>query len=859
MNIRKLFLEYFIEKKHHLIDSSSLVPVNDKSLLFTNSGMVQFKDIFLGNEKPKNKKIVTCQKCMRAGGKHNDLENIGFTNRHHSFFEMLGNFSFGDYFKEEAIDLAWDFMTNRLSLDQKKLFISVHNDDKETADIWLNKIKIDKEHLSFLGDEDNFWQMGETGPCGPSTEIYYDLDSGLSGEQPGKGETGDRYTEIWNLVFTQFNKDEKGVLTDLPAKCVDTGMGLERIQAVVEGKLDNYHSSIFNSLNSYLDESAQLKKVDFIIKKIIMDHVRAACFLISDGVIPDKDGRGYVLRRIIRRAIRYLYNAGIKKPYLHTCVDVICRDMKEHHHQLKKNIKIKKVILNEEENCLKTLSIGLELINKAIKNNEGLTGEETFKLYDTYGFPIEIIQEIANEKKLSLDLKKFTALMDKQKKRSRRASKFDVKDKNFLTRSYNTEFIGYEKLENTSKIIAIYDHQKNKVESLDDSINSVILIIKSTPFYPEGGGQQADTGTIKNKSFEFDVQDVQTINNTIIHIGYITSGTVNINDEVNCCVKKEVRRRTAINHSATHLLHQSLREILGEDVQQRGSSVTDKRLTFDFTHDRALSKDEILLIENNIGKEIDADIQTVSQNMKYKDAISSGALAFFEEKYADEVRVLKIGTKSVELCGGTHVDSTSGIKVFKVLSESSVSTGVRRIEAVTGHAAFNYFQELFDQNREISQLLNTNPKEIKNKIQDLRVEQSETEKKSETTNKILAKYLSKSLDSKKIVSNGTSIFLESFSDLNANQVRAALDSIKSKYQDSISIFCITHDSRNQINCFVGVSKGSKHLYNAKQIVQMLNDKFNSRGGGSDTYATAVIKDVSSADILNYSKQILKES
>ena len=557
MNVRNLFLNYFVEKKHKLVVTSPLIPRNDKSLLFTNSGMVQFKDIFLGNEKAKHKKIVTCQKCMRAGGKHNDLENIGFTNRHHSFFEMLGNFSFGDYFKEEAIDLAWDFLINQLSLDQKKLFISVHNDDKESADIWLNKIKINKEHLSYLGDEDNFWQMGDTGPCGPSTEIYYDLGSNLTGKQPGKGEPGDRYTEFWNLVFTQFNKNAEGVLADLPEKCVDTGMGLERIQAVVEGKIDNYQSSIFSSLNSYLDESAQVKKVDFVIKKIIMDHVRAACFLISDGVIPDKDGRGYVLRRIIRRAIRYLYNAGVKDPYLHTCVDVICQDMQEHHHQLKKYEKIKKVILNEEENCLKTLSIGLELINKAIKSDEGLTGEETFKLYDTYGFPIEIIQEIANEKKLSLNLKEFNALMDKQKQRSRSASKFDVKDKNFLTKTYKTKFIGYEKLENTSEVIAIYDHQKNKVESLDDSINPSILIIKSTPFYPEGGGQQGDTGIIKKKSFEFNVEDVQTINNTIIHIGRIVSGTARVNDEVNCFVKKEVRRRTAINHSATHLLHQS--------------------------------------------------------------------------------------------------------------------------------------------------------------------------------------------------------------------------------------------------------------------------------------------------------------
>ena len=857
MNIRNLFLEYFIEKKHHVVESSSLVPANDKSLLFTNSGMVQFKDIFLGNVKPNYKKIVTCQKCMRAGGKHNDLENIGFTNRHHSFFEMLGNFSFGDYFKEEAIDLAWDFLINRLSLDQKKLFISVHNDDKETADIWLDKIKINKEHLCYLGDEDNFWQMGDTGPCGPSTEIYYDLGSNLPGEQPGKGKTGDRYTEIWNLVFTQFNKDENGVLSDLPAKCVDTGMGLERIQAVVEGKLDNYQSSLFDELNSYLNESKQIKKLDFVIKKIIIDHVRAACFLISDGVIPDKEGRGYVLRRIIRRAIRYLYNAGIKDPYLHSCVDVICQSMGGHYHELKKNTKIKKAILNEEENCLKTLSIGLKLINTAVTDKDVLSGEEAFKLYDTFGFPIEIIQEIAREEKFSIDLEGFKGLMSKQKERSKSASKFSIEDRNFLKATFNTNFVGYGKFENTSKVLAIYDFQKNSVKNSNDSKNLTILVIESTPFYPEGGGQQSDIGIINNDSFEFNVEDVQTINNTIIHIGNISSGSIAVNDAVNCIINKDIRLHTTINHSATHLLHQSLREILGDDVQQRGSSVTDKRLTFDFTHDRSLTKDEIALIENNLAEEINADIKTVSTSMKYKDAISSGALAFFEEKYSDEVRVLKIGSKSVELCGGTHVDTTSDIKVFKILSESSVSTGVRRIEAMTGYAAYIYFQELFEQNKEVSQLLNIKPDEIKNKIQDFKVQQSKTDKKSEATNKVLAKYLLDSLDSKKIIYNETIAFIENFSDLDSNQIRILSDLVKTKYKDSISIFCM--NTNNEINCFVGVSKGSKHIYNAKQIVLMLNDKFDSKGGGSDTFATAIIKNVSSADILNYSKQILKES
>ena len=857
MNVRDLFLNYFVGKKHKLIPSSSLIPINDKSLLFTNSGMVQFKDIFLGNEKVKYKKIVTCQKCMRAGGKHNDLENIGFTNRHHSFFEMLGNFSFGDYFKEEAIESAWDFLVNHLALDKKRLYISVHVDDSESADIWLKKIRIDQDHLSYLGDNDNFWQMGDTGPCGPSTEIYYDLGEKLSGSKPGNGPTGDRYTEIWNLVFTQFNRNEKGKLTDLPVKCVDTGMGLERIQAVVEGKTDNYKSSVFNKLNNYLNESPQIKKIDFSIKKIIMDHVRASCFLIADGIIPDKENRGYVLRRIIRRATRYLYNVDIKDPYLYKCVNIITNVMEDNYPQLKsEKDKIKKILLTEEENCLKTLSLGLKLINNILEKNNKLSNEEVFKLYDTYGFPIEIIQEIAQEKKFSLDLKGFNILMGKQKERSRNLNMFNIKDKSFIDTKLTTKFVGYDKFKTLSKIIAIYNDTNDKIDTLKN-FNPSMLIMDSTPFYAEGGGQHSDLGIIENDSFKFIVENVQNINNIIVHFGKLESGVAKVNDSATCLIDSEKRQHTAANHSATHLLHQALRETLGDTVQQRGSSVTDKHLTFDFTHDRALTSNEVSQIENDITKEIEADIRTTVTNMKYNDAINKGALALFDEKYSEDVRVLKIGSKSLELCGGTHVGSTSEIKVFKILSESSVSTGIRRIEAITGHAAYVYFQELFDQNKEVSQLLNTKPNELKNKIQDFKSQQSRSEKKAEATNKILAKYLLESLELKKITANKTSIFVESFIDLDSNQIKSLSDVVKTKYQDSISVFCLEAD--NKINCFVGVSKGSKHIYNAKQIVQILNDKFDSKGGGSETFATAIISDVPSKDILSYSKEILQKN
>jgi len=466
MNIRKLFIDYFVKNQHVHVDSSPLVPANDKSLLFTNSGMVQFKDIFLGIQKPKNKRIVTCQKCVRAGGKHNDLENIGYTNRHHSFFEMLGNFSFGDYFKEEAIFLAWKFLTEELSLDKERLYISVNKNDQEAADIWLNQIKIKKDKIWYLDDVDNFWQMGPTGPCGPCSEIYYDLGEKLKGSFPGVGDTGERFIEIWNLVFTQYNRDKNGKLNDLPEKCVDTGMGLERIHAVVEGKTDNFKTSVFLDLEKYLDKSLDTTNINYTIKKIIMDHCRSACFLIADGIIPGNEGRGYVLRRIIRRATRFLYNAGIQEPFIYTCVRILKKSMGSVYEELLKKEKlIKNTLIKEEENYLNTLSKGLELINKLTKNKNELSGENIFKLYDTYGFPSEIIQEIAIEKGLKLDVKEFDRLMKKQKSQSRRSSNFYIEDSSFIDTKLKTKFVGYKDNSSLSTITTIY-HNKKNIKSL---------------------------------------------------------------------------------------------------------------------------------------------------------------------------------------------------------------------------------------------------------------------------------------------------------------------------------------------------------------------------------------------------------
>ena len=855
MNIRKKFLNYFKNHKHKIISSSSVIPVNDNSLLFTNSGMVQFKDIFLGNEKPKHKRVVTCQKCLRVGGKHNDLDNIGFTNRHQSFFEMLGNFSFGDYFKEEAILLSWNFLTKELKLDKNKLYISVHKDDSECADIWTNKIGIKDTSLSYLGDKDNFWQMGDIGPCGPCTEIYYDLGNKLIGSKPGTGDTGERFSEIWNLVFTQFDKDSKGKLKNLPKKCVDTGMGLERIHAVLEKKSDNFETSIFNDLYNYLNQSSKIKKINFSTKKIIMDHCRAACILISDGVIPDKEGRGYILRRLIRRSIRYLYNSGITEPFLNTCVDSIKNTLGKVYPEIKDNTKkIKRIILNEEQSCLNTLSHGLQLINKFTINKKSIDGETVFKLYDTYGLPVEITQEIANEKNLSIDLDGFTKLMKEQKIKSKKSSMFKDSNLAYIDTNLKSKFTGYEKKENQAKILAIYFNNK-PYKKISTNNKKIMLILSSTSFYPEGGGQVADTGTIENKNCIFDVENVYKLSNSIVHYGRLKKGKLSVSDKVTCLIDINRRRKITSNHSSTHLLHQALREVLGNHVQQQGSLVNDKYLRFDFTHSDPLTDKQIKSIEKIIMNEIKQDTKTQIKNMSYEKAIQNGALAFFDEKYEDNVRVLHIGSRSIELCGGTHVESTSSIGMFKIISESSVSTGVRRIEAITGEEVYQDYQNLSDLNKNLCNLFNSNTSTLLKKALAMQDIQKDMSNDISMLNKTLAKYVFKSIQSDCINIKSSKLFLKDCTDLSIDQIKSLSDLIKNQFNDSISIFVKNQD--NKISCYIGVSKSSKHIYNAKQIVEKINNQFNSKGGGSETFATTIILDQTSKNVLSFVESVLK--
>ncbi len=836
MDIRKEFINYFQKKGHTRQDSSSLVPAEDRSLLFTNSGMVQFKDFFLGTRKPSSTKIVSCQKCVRAGGKHNDLDNIGYTNRHHSFFEMLGNFSFGNYFKEEAINYAWDFLINTLNIPEEKLYVSVHKNDDEALSIWSNIIGLDSDRIWVLDDDDNFWQMGSTGPCGPCSEIYYDYGESFEGEIPTKGDPLDRYVEIWNLVFTQYNKDIDGNLKDLPMRCVDTGMGLERIQAVLEGKADNYESSVFFDLSQKIDKSISPKKISVPIKKIIMDHSRSACMLISDGVIPSSDGRGYVLRRIIRRATRYLYNLGFDKPYIYKLTEVIDKKMGDVYPNLRDKLsQVRETIQQEEENYLETLDNGLKLIDKLTKKVKSLNGDDIFKLYDTYGFPKEIIEEIATERDISLDLSGFDKLMNQQKIKSKSASNFKVDEADPEIIKHQTSFAGYTELSSSGEILEIVYNDKH-MKKIDNVSDEFYIILNKTVFYPEGGGQISDTGSMSNINCQLEVINVKKIHNTIIHLVRLIKGSLGIGDVVEQNVDQEKRYKTTINHSATHLMHQSLRDTLGSHVEQKGSLVADNHLRFDFSHNKALSNQEIGNIETQVASEISKSIDTQTKIMGFKEAMKLGALAFFDEKYGDDVRVIFLGSNSVELCGGTHVSNTREIGLFKIISESSVSTGVRRIEAITYQEANKFFNDLHIQSKLISQQLNIKSDEITDKITLMKQEDDRNKKLISDLNKRIAQLYYHSIDC--ISSNQTNIFIDDCGDLTIDQIKLLSDVIKSKSSDSISI--LLKNIPNGISCLIGVSKKCKHVYNAKKIISELMKKFDCKGGGSDTYASCII-------------------
>ncbi|MDH3935186.1 MAG: alanine--tRNA ligase, partial [Gammaproteobacteria bacterium] len=690
--LRQAFLDYYKANDHEVVASASLVPSDDPTLLFVNAGMVPFKEVFLGNEKRPYVRATSSQCCVRAGGKHNDLENVGYTARHHTFFEMLGNFSFGDYFKREAIGYAWDFLTNILQLPPEKLWVTVFDEDDETADIWLNEIKVDANKFSRIGASDNFWSMGDTGPCGPCSEIFYDHGPDIPGGPPGTAEEdGDRYVEIWNLVFMQYDRDAEGTLQPLPKPSVDTGMGLERLAAVMQGVHTNYDIDLFQQLIKAAAKITATTDLANNSLRVIADHIRSCSFLIVDGVLPSNEGRGYVLRRIIRRAVRHGYQLGVNQLFFYKLVATLAAEMGDAYPELLRNqAHVERILKLEEERFAETLEQGMRILEDDLATMQGtvIAGETVFKLYDTYGFPMDLTADIARERGLGIDHDGFEKAMNAQRSRARAASQFGSDYSGNLQVEGETTFTGYEQLADQSRVLGLF-HEGEAVERLETG-QSGIVVLEQTPLYAESGGQVGDHGRLETTSARFEVQDTQKQGTVITHIGNVTEGVLAVGDSANVYVDFERRQATILNHSGTHLLHAALRQVLGEHVQQKGSLVDPERLRFDFAHYEPVTSEQLAEIEALVNSQIRRNAMAETRVMSMDAAVESGAMALFGEKYGDEVRVLSIGDFSVELCGGTHVKHAGDIGLLKITSETGIASGVRRIEAVTGATALQW-------------------------------------------------------------------------------------------------------------------------------------------------------------------------
>ena len=827
--LRQAFLDFYKSKDHTVVDSSSLVPVNDDTLLFTNAGMVQFKDVFLGTEKRKYVRAATSQRCIRAGGKHNDLENVGYTLRHHTFFEMLGNFSFGDYFKNDAIAYAWEFLTEVLKLPEDKLWISVYKDDDEAAAIWKDEIGINPDRIVRLGEEDNFWSMGDTGPCGPCSEIYYDHGDHIPGTPPGSdGDEGDRFVEIWNLVFMQFNRDSSGEMSPLPKPSVDTGMGLERIAAVMQGVNSNYDTDFFKSL---IDGSEKLlSNPGNVSHKVIADHIRSTSFLIADNVLPENEGRGYVLRRILRRAIRHGYKMGATKPFLHNLVSTLALLMSDAYPVLKEKEKfITTTILDEELKFFETLEKGIQILEDAISSikDKTIPGDVIFKLHDTFGFPFDLTADIARERDLLVDLDGFNDCMAKQKQASKAASSFTSKLP-AASGIQETEFLGYELLEAQSKVIALWDGL-DAVESINNT-NEIFFATEQTPFYAESGGQVGDRGTFSSKASSGAIIDCKKQGKVFIHKAILNKGILNKSDVIDMSVEKDKRQAVAIHHSATHLMHAALKEVLGEHVQQKGSLVDEHKLRFDFSHGKPLSKEEISKIESIVNREMLSNVAVTTEIMDLDKAIESGAQALFGEKYEDEVRVLSMGKKSfsVELCGGTHVDRTGDMGLFIIVNQSSVASGIRRVEALSGKQAIAHLEELRSVNDAIQQLLNTPQDSLEEKIK-LLIDENKKLKKGGTISSTV-----EVLHSEVIENDGWSLILEQVAVDDNKALRGLVDKKKNTLENGVIVLLNAIDSKVALVC--GVSESMTSKISAGDVIKMLAESLGGKGGGRPDFA-----------------------
>ncbi|MGD9153523.1 MAG: alanine--tRNA ligase [Gammaproteobacteria bacterium] len=813
--LRKVFLDYFKKKQHEIVASSSLVPADDPSLFFVNAGMVPFKNVFLGREKKPYIRATSVQKCMRVSGKHNDLEQVGFTARHHTFFEMLGNFSFGDYFKREAIQYAWEFLTDVLKIPAEKLWITVYQDDQEAADIWLKEIKIDPKRFSKCGEKDNFWAMGNVGPCGPCSEIFYDHGDKFSGGPPGSpDEDGDRYVEIWNLVFMQYNRDHHGNLAPLPKPSIDTGMGLERIAAVMQGVHSNYDIDLFQDLLKAVAQIVAAKDFDDPGLKVIADHIRASVFLIADEVIPSNEGRGYVLRRIIRRAIRYGNKLGMSRPFFYKLVKPLVKIMGDAYPEISiAQHFIEKTILHEEEQFAKTLHLGLKILEEDIEHLETkvIPGGVVFKLYDTYGFPEDLTAIIAREHGLEIDVKGFEKEMQQQRDRSKVSSQFKTDYNLELPELPVTKFVGYDSLISDSQVLALL--QDNKL--VDELGGEGAVVLNCTPFFAEAGGQIADTGEIKLASGIFVVHDTQKIGNVIVHFGKMQQGKLRTGDKVTACVSPDNRRAVALNHTATHLLHAALRGVLGKHVKQKGSLVAADRLRFDFSHPNPVTPKELYQVEELVYAQILSNCLVETNIMAPNDAIKMGAMALFGEKYGEKVRVLSISDFSLELCGGTHVQRTGDLGYFRIISETGVAAGVRRIEAVTGWGASQFVLQQEEHNHAELAQLQLQKRELQKSIEQLK-------------NKLAGSFVNDLAGLAKKI-NDINVLTAIVSDVDVKGLRTLLDQLKNKFDKAVIVLATTKN--DVVNLVAGVTKSCTNRFHAGEIINIVAKKIGGKGGG----------------------------
>lgn len=845
--IRQAFLDFFHSKGHQVVASSSLVPHNDPTLLFTNAGMNQFKDVFLGLDKRNYSRATTSQRCVRAGGKHNDLENVGYTARHHTFFEMLGNFSFGDYFKHDAIQFAWELLTSEkwFALPKERLWVTVYESDDEAYEIWEKEVGIPRERIIRIGDNkgapyasDNFWQMGDTGPCGPCTEIFYDHGDHIWGGPPGSPEEdGDRYIEIWNIVFMQFNRQADGTMEPLPKPSVDTGMGLERIAAVLQHVNSNYDIDLFRTLIQAVAKVTGATDLSNKSLRVIADHIRSCAFLIADGVMPSNENRGYVLRRIIRRAVRHGNMLGAKETFFYKLVGPLIDVMGSAGEDLKRQqAQVEQVLKTEEEQFARTLERGLALLDEELAKLSGdtLDGETAFRLYDTYGFPVDLTADVCRERNIKVDEAGFEAAMEEQRRRAREASGFGADYNAMIRVNSASEFKGYDHLELNGKVTALFVDGKAV-----DAINAgqeAVVVLDQTPFYAESGGQVGDKGELKGANFSFAVEDTQKYGQAIGHIGKLAAGSLKVGDAVQADVDEARRARIRLNHSATHLMHAALRQVLGTHVSQKGSLVNDKVLRFDFSHNEAMKPEEIRAVEDLVNAQIRRNLPIETNIMDLEAAKAKGAMALFGEKYDERVRVLSMGDFSTELCGGTHASRTGDIGLFRIISESGTAAGVRRIEAVTGEGAIATVHADSDRLNEVAHLLKGDSNNLADKVRSVLERTRQLEKELQQLKEQVAAQESANLSSKAIDVNGVKLLVSELSGVEPKMLRTMVDDLKNQLGSTIIVLATVAEGK--VSLIAGVSKDVTDRVKAGELIGMVAQQVGGKGGGRPDMAQA---------------------